>query len=65
MAVGDIVNTFEGDSVQKQQSGSFYNGHKVINDPIHVNYNNLKKTTSIITLYLGPYYIGRLYSRIH
>lgn len=43
MAVGDIVNTFEGDSVQKQQSGSFYNGHKVINDPIHVNYNNLTK----------------------
>lgn len=39
MAVEDIVNTFNGgstSSLKKQLSGSFYNGHKVINDPIHV-----------------------------
>lgn len=35
MAVEDIVQTFEG-SLSKQHSGSsFFNGQKVINDPIH------------------------------
>ncbi|KAI8975179.1 hypothetical protein BDF20DRAFT_836603 [Mycotypha africana] len=42
MAIDDIVETFNGTgsinsttSFQKQFSGTFYNGHKVINDPIH------------------------------
>ncbi|KAI7889852.1 uncharacterized protein EV154DRAFT_513101 [Mucor mucedo] len=33
MSVGDIVNSY--DSAPTHHSGSFYNGHKVINDPIH------------------------------
>lgn len=36
MAVNGIVNTYEDNSFQKQHSGSFYDGHKIINDPIHV-----------------------------
>jgi hypothetical protein len=38
MALENIVQTFEQNiALKKQHSGSFYNGHKIINDPIHVN----------------------------
>lgn len=40
MATEDIVNTYSSrrDSASSinKPSGTFYNGHKVMNDPIHV-----------------------------
>ncbi|KAI9343829.1 hypothetical protein BD770DRAFT_397934 [Pilaira anomala] len=37
MGMNGIVNTYEDTtaSLKKQHSGSFYDGHKIINDPIH------------------------------
>lgn len=38
MAVENIIQTFEQKhAINMQHSGSFYNGHKIINDPIHVS----------------------------
>lgn len=39
MGMNGIVNTYEDTaSLKKQHSGSFYDGHKIINDPIHVKH---------------------------
>lgn len=57
MAVDDIVDTYDSrrsstGSINKS-SGTFYNGHKVINDPIHVMSAMLSKllNTHLYTVY--------------
>ena len=44
MSINNIVNTFENAN-KLQEPKSFFHGHKVINDPIHVN---TEKTQQIV-----------------
>jgi hypothetical protein len=62
MAAENIVNTYDSrrnsaSSINKQ-SGTFYNGHKVINDPIHVCAFYSQIFHPKFYNFIGPYYFG-------
>lgn len=62
MATEDIVNTYSSrrDSASSinKHSGTFYNGHKVMNDPIHVCAFYSRDFYPKFYNFTGPHYFG-------